>query len=95
MLFIGVVAVTVTYKVLVHVPFPHKKTELDSRKKLCIQIVHEIPHNLSLKKLVNIRKIQPRSQRIFWLSEEGEKEALEHFKHLIKICPNRGYIFSE
>ena len=25
--------------------------------------------------------------------EEGEKEALEHFKHVIKICPNRGHIF--
>ena len=38
---------------------------------------------------------QPRSQLIFSLSEEGEKEALEHFKHVIKVCPNRGHIFSE
>ena len=22
-----------------------------------------------------------------------KKEVLEHFKHVIKICPNRGYIF--
>ena len=33
------------------------------------------------------------SQRIFSLWEEGEKKALEHFKHLIKICTNRGHIF--
>ena len=38
---------------------------------------------------------QPRPQRIFSLLEEGEKEALEHFKHVTKICPNRGHIFSE
>ena len=37
----------------------------------------------------------PRPQRIFSLLEEGEKEALEHFKHVIKVCPNRGHIFSE
>ena len=36
---------------------------------------------------------QPRPQRIFSLQEESEKEALEHFKHVIKICPNRGHIF--
>ena len=38
---------------------------------------------------------QPRPQRIFSLQEEGEKEALEHFKQVIKICPNRGHNFSE
>ena len=27
--------------------------------------------------------IQPRSQRIFLLKLEGEKETLEHFKHMI------------
>ena len=36
---------------------------------------------------------QPRPQRIFLLQEEGEKEALEHLKQVIKICPNRGHIF--
>ena len=40
-------------------------------------------------------KRQPRPQRIFSLQEEGEKEVLEHFKHVTKICPNRGYTFSE
>ena len=24
---------------------------------------------------------------------ESEKEALEHFKHMVKICPNRGHNF--
>ena len=33
-------------------------------------------------------KTQPRPRL-----EEGEKEALEHFKRVIKICPNRGHIF--
>ena len=36
---------------------------------------------------------QPRPQRIFSLYEEGEKEALEHFTHVIKIWSNRGNIF--
>ena len=27
------------------------------------------------------------------LQEEDEKEALEHFQHLEKICPNGGHIF--
>ena len=36
---------------------------------------------------------QPRPQRIFSLQEEKEKEALEHFKQVIKIGPNRGHIF--
>ena len=36
---------------------------------------------------------QHRPQRIFLLQEEVEKEALEHFKHVIKICLNRGHIF--
>ena len=27
------------------------------------------------------------------LQEEGKREALEHFKHVIKICPNRGHFF--
>ena len=36
---------------------------------------------------------QPRPQCIFSLREESEKEALEHFKQVIKICPNRGHIF--
>ena len=31
--------------------------------------------------------------RIFPLQEESEKEALQHFKHVIKICPNREHIF--
>ena len=38
-------------------------------------------------------RLQPRPQRIFSLQEESEKEALEYFKHVIKICPNRGHIF--
>ena len=25
--------------------------------------------------------------------KKGEKKALKHFKHVIKICPNRGHIF--
>ena len=37
--------------------------------------------------------LQPLPQRIFLLQEEREKEALEHFKHVIKICPNSGHIF--
>ena len=37
---------------------------------------------------------QPRPGRIFSLyCEEGKKEALEHFKHMINICPSRGHIF--
>ena len=36
---------------------------------------------------------QPRPHRIFSLQEEGENKALEHFKHSIKICPNKGHIF--
>ena len=36
---------------------------------------------------------QPRTQRIFSLQEEGENKALEHFKHVIKICPNKRHIF--
>ena len=40
-----------------------------------------------------MRYNQPRPQRIFPLQEESEKEALEHFKHVIKICLNRGHIF--
>ena len=40
-----------------------------------------------------IARSQPRPKRICSLQEEGEKEALEHFKHVIKICPNRGHIF--
>ena len=34
-----------------------------------------------------------RPQCIFSLKEEIEKESLEHFKQVIKICPNRGHIF--
>ena len=43
----------------------------------------------------NISRIisQPRLQRIFSLQEEGKKEAMEHFKHVINIFPNRGHIF--
>ena len=37
--------------------------------------------------------LHPRPQRIFLLYEEGKKEALEHFKHVIKIYPTRGHIF--
>ena len=40
-----------------------------------------------------VQNTQPRPQRIFSLQEEGKKEALEHFRHVIKICPNRGHIF--
>ena len=40
-----------------------------------------------------MRYNQPRPQRIFSLQEESEKEALEHLKHVIKICLNRGHIF--
>ena len=36
---------------------------------------------------------QPRPQRIFSLQEEGENKALEHFKHVVKICRNKGRIF--
>ena len=32
-------------------------------------------------------------QCIFLLQEEGEKEALEHFKEVIKSCANRWHIF--
>ena len=39
--------------------------------------------------------IQPRPQRIFSLLEEDEKKTLEHFKHMIKICLNRGHIFQK
>ena len=38
---------------------------------------------------------EPRLQRIFLLWEEGEKEALEHFKQVIKICSNMWHTFSE
>ena len=37
--------------------------------------------------------LQLRPQRICLLQEESKKKALEHFKHVIKICPNRGHIF--
>ena len=33
--------------------------------------------------------IQPQPQRIFSLEQKGKKEALQHFTHEIKICPNR------
>ena len=36
---------------------------------------------------------QPCPQRIFLLQEEIEKKALEHFKQVIKIFPNRGHVF--
>ena len=42
---------------------------------------------------VPLSQFQPRPQRIFSLQAESEKEALEHFKQGIKICPNRGHIF--
>ena len=32
-------------------------------------------------------------QRIFWPYKEGEKDALEYFRHVTKIFPNRGHIF--
>ena len=35
---------------------------------------------------------QPRLQHIFSLQEGGKKEAVEKFKHVTKICPNRGHI---
>ena len=35
----------------------------------------------------------PSSASFRYKKEESEKEALEHFKHVIKICPNRGHIF--
>ena len=37
--------------------------------------------------------MQPRPQCIFLLYEESEKQALEHFKHMKKNCPNKGHIF--
>ena len=36
---------------------------------------------------------QPRPLCIFSLQEEIEEEGLEHFKQVIKICPNRGHVF--
>ena len=36
--------------------------------------------------------LQPHSQCIFLLEEEGKKEALENFKHVIEICPNRVHV---
>ena len=36
---------------------------------------------------------QTHPQCTFSLQEEIEKEALENFKQVIKICPNRGHIF--
>ena len=50
-------------------------------------------------KVVTRRKfasfVQPEPQPIFSLEEEDEKETLEHFKHMIKICPNIGHYFPE
>ena len=47
--------------------------------------MHELQQYLLTKK--------PRPQGIFLLQEESEKEALERFKHVITIRPNRGHIF--
>ena len=43
--------------------------------------------------MLRTRFNQPRPQRIFSLKEEDEKEALEHFTHVNKICLDREYIF--
>ena len=46
------------YSDLVNVQFATSKTKLDiSHKKLIYELLHELPDNLRLKKLGNIRKI--------------------------------------
>ena len=63
--------------------------------KLMVKGIHQWSHKVTYGE-VNAPMnciFQPRPQRIFLLQEEGEKEALEHFKYVIKICPNRGHIF--
>ena len=52
-------------------------------QKIDYQNVADIAHS----------NLQPLPQLIFSLQEECEKEAMEHFTHVIKICPNRGHIF--
>ena len=63
--------------------------------KLMVKGIHQWSHKVTYGE-VNAPMnciFQPRPQRIFLLQEEGEKEAPEHFKYVIKICPNRGHIF--
>ena len=46
------------------------------------------------KKLFLIKINQIKRKYVFKkILEEGKKEALEHWKHLVKICLNRGHIF--
>ena len=43
---------------------------------------------------IDIFKIsQPCPKCILSLKEESEKKALKQFKHVIKICLNRGHVF--
>ena len=49
-----------------------------------------------MNKLVFSKKYLPYNlvpSASFCYKRKSKKEALEHFKHVVKICPNRGHMF--
>ena len=68
--------------------FLHSSEDLVRIASICCQSHVKIAIKYDIS-----RWYQPRPQYIFSLQEEGEKKALEHFKHVIKIWPKRGHFF--
>ena len=60
---------------------------------LWIQFLDSIYNTVPTSLVLGFIFSQPRHQSILSLVEEGKKDALEHFKHVIKICLNRRHIF--